>query len=59
MSTIRIDEGLKSQIIEIINLNHLQYPTLKSFVDKAVQEKINQSQHSVQAIKANSSFSFL
>lgn len=40
MAVVKIDDGLKDEIIRFINLNHIEYPTIKSFVDKAIKEKL-------------------
>ena len=35
-----MDDGLYDEVVTIINLDHIEYPSVKSFVDKAVKEKL-------------------
>lgn len=35
-----MDDGLMEEIVKFINLNHIDYPSIKSFVDRAVREKL-------------------
>jgi len=42
MATIKIDDGLLTKVKKIIKNNHIDYPSVKSFVDKAVKERLEQ-----------------